>query len=96
MSAFLRYVGGERPLTYTELYRWSVLHPEDFWPKVWAFSGVIATDLGGGRQWDEVVRGLGRMAPPHPDLGPRWFIGARLNFAENLLRYRDERDAIVA
>ena len=28
------------------------------------------------------------MAPPDPALGPRWFPGARLNFAENLLRYR--------
>jgi len=96
MSAFLRYAGGGAPLTYAELYGWSVLHPEEFWPKVWSFSGLIASDLGDGRQWDEVVRGLGRMAPPDPELGPRWFLGARLNFAENLLRYRDDRDAIVA
>ncbi len=96
MSAFLRYVGGEAPLTYAELYHWSVLHPEEFWPKVWSFSGVIASDLGDGRQWDEAVRGLGRMAPPDSELGPRWFLGARLNFAENLLRYRDDRDSIVA
>ena len=27
--------------------------------------------------------------------GARWFSGARLNFAENLLRYRDERTAII-
>ncbi len=96
MSAFLRYVGGEASLSYAKLYRWSVLHPEEFWPKVWSFSGLIASDLGGGRQWDEVVHGLERMAPPDVKLGPRWFSGARLNFAENLLRYRDDRDAIVA
>lgn len=35
------------------------------------------------------------MAPPDPELGPRWFTGARLNFAENLLRYRDDREALV-
>jgi acetoacetyl-CoA synthetase len=35
------------------------------------------------------------MAPPDPELGPRWFVGARLNFAENLLRYRDDREALV-
>jgi acetoacetyl-CoA synthetase len=35
------------------------------------------------------------MAPPDPVLGPRWFLGARLNFAENLLRYEDEREALV-
>ncbi|MEP6905782.1 MAG: acetoacetate--CoA ligase [Gemmatimonadales bacterium] len=92
----MRYAGGDAPVTYAELYQWSVLHPEEFWPKVWSFFGLIASDLGDGRQWDEVVRGLGRMAPPDPDLGPRWFMGARLNFAENLLRYRDDRDAIVA
>jgi len=34
MSAFLRYAGGEAPLSYADLYRWSVLHPEEFWPKV--------------------------------------------------------------
>jgi len=46
-----------------------------------------------GDAWHEVVHGLDRMAPPDHDLGPRWFLGTRLNFAENLLRYRDDRDA---
>ncbi len=96
MSAFLRYVGSQRAPAYAELYRWSVMHPEEFWPALWKFSGVIAEKKGDGREWDEVVRGLDRMAPPDPELGPRWFLGARLNFAENLLRYRDARDAIVA
>ena len=39
--------------------------------------------------------GRNRVAPPDPELGPTWFAGSRLNFAENLLRYRDDRDAIV-
>ncbi len=95
MSAFLRYVADEGPADYRELYQWSVVHPERFWPRVWSFFSVIA-DERDGRRWDQVVRGVDRMAPPDPELGPRWFIGARLNFAENLLRYRDDRDAIVA
>ena len=95
MSAFLRYVGGESGWSYPDLYAWSVMHPEQFWPRIWSFFDVIA-DERDGRRWDEVVRGLDRMAPPDPELGPRWFLGARLNFAENLLRYRDDRDAIVA
>src|SRR6476469_7342339 len=94
MSAFLRHARGP-DADYREVYEWSVLHPDLFWPKVWAFFDVIASERD-GRRWDEVVRGLDRMAPPDPELGPRWFIGARLNFAENLLRYRDDRDAIVA
>jgi len=98
MSAFLRYAAGGAELSYEGLYQWSVLHPEEFWPLVWRFCGVIADERGGGGgdPWDEVVRGLDRMAPPDPELGPRWFTGAKLNFAENLLRYRDGRDAIVA
>jgi acetoacetyl-CoA synthetase len=35
------------------------------------------------------------MAPPDPKLGPRWFPGARLNFAENLLRFSDDHPALV-
>jgi acetoacetyl-CoA synthetase len=40
--------------------------------------------------------GRDRVAPPDPLLGPRWFVGSRLNFAENLLRYRDDHEALVA
>ncbi|MBA3405269.1 MAG: acetoacetate--CoA ligase [Gemmatimonadaceae bacterium] len=96
MSAFLGYAGDGSPLSFDELYSWSVMHPEEFWPAVWSFCGVVADKREGGAPWDEVVRGLDRMAPPDPGLGPHWFVGARLNFAENLLRYRDDRDAIVA
>ena len=77
------------------LYRWSVTRPEAFWPAVWEFCGVVAEERPGRTAWDQVVVGFDRMAPPDPVLGPRWFPGARLNFAENLLRYDDERDALV-
>ena len=40
--------------------------------------------------------GLDRMAPPDPLVGPRWFPGARLNFAENLLRAEGPATAIVS
>jgi acetoacetyl-CoA synthetase len=95
MSAFLRYVADAGPADYAALYRWSVLHPEQFWPRIWSFFDVIA-DEREGEPWDEVVRGVDRMAPPDPEAGPGWFLGARLNFAENLLRHRDDQDAIVA
>jgi acetoacetyl-CoA synthetase len=64
------------------LWRWSVEDPAAFWPMVWQFTGVIGTAGA------EPVVGLDRMAPPDPALGPRWFPGARLNYAENLLRHR--------
>ena len=75
---------------YAALWRWSVERPELFWPAVWRFCGVVADP------WDSVLVGRERMAPPDPVLGPRWFTGARLNFAENLLRFGDGRDALVA
>src|SRR5215218_118938 len=81
---------------YPSLWAWSVAHPEQFWPALWRFCDVIADVDSDGTPWTEVVRGLDRMAPPDPNAGPRWFIGARLNFAENLLRYRDDRPALIA
>ncbi len=79
------------------LWQWSVDHPERFWPAVWRFSGVIAEPrAGGGDPWESVVEGLDRMAPPDAALGPRWFTGSRLNFAENLLRHRGPEAAIVS
>ncbi len=85
-----------RPGTdYAALWRWSVDHPEEFWPAVWEFCGIIAEEHPGGRPWTAVLHGGERMAPPDPVQGPRWFPGARLNFAENLLRFADEREALV-
>jgi acetoacetyl-CoA synthetase len=77
------------------LYAWSISAPSDFWSAVWRFCGVVADRRADGSAWDAVLIGAERMAPPDPERGPRWFTGARLNFAENLLRHRDERDALV-
>ena len=94
---FLRADGS---LDYEALWRWSVDRPEEFWPEVWRYGEVIADPPsagGAGEPWAQVVVGLERMAPPDVS-GPRWFSGARLNFAENLLRYGggDDREAIAA
>lgn len=79
------------------LYQWSVDHPEAFWPAVWEFCGVVAEGVVPPEAHGaDVVHGLDRMAPPDPLLGPRWFRGARLNYAENLLRHADDRPALVA
>jgi acetoacetyl-CoA synthetase len=79
---------------YGALHGWSVGARERFWPAVWRFCGVVADERPGRDPWDEVLVGRDRVAPP-AERGPRWFTGARLNFAENLLRYRDEHEAIV-
>jgi acetoacetyl-CoA synthetase len=102
MAAFVRHVRERVPdarvSDYDSLRAWSVAHPERFWPEVWRFCGVVAEPAraADADPWDEVVVGLGRMAPPDPERGPSWFTGARLNFAENLLRFRDDREALVS
>ncbi|MCW8126523.1 acetoacetate--CoA ligase [Microbulbifer halophilus] len=68
---------------YAELYQWSVDRREDFWNTLWDFGEVIASQRG--------ERTLGSDAMP----GAEWFPDAKLNFAENLLRYRDDRIALV-
>jgi acetoacetyl-CoA synthetase len=101
LTAFISHIQQQKPAgseavhDYASLYRWSIDHPDAFWPEVWRFCGVVAEDPPGRLPWDEVVIGLERMAPPDPEVGPRWFTGARLNFAENLLRHDDGRPAIV-
>ncbi|HVX38334.1 MAG TPA: acetoacetate--CoA ligase [Gemmatimonadaceae bacterium] len=89
---------GERTASVTDfdsLYQWSVRDLEPFWTEVWRFCGVISGARDRSIACERVLIGRDRVAPPDPELGPRWFVGARLNFAENLLRYRDDREAIV-
>ena len=101
MTAFLERVRRRRPagaeavVDFPTLWQWSVARPAAFWAEIWDFCGVLAEERPGGAPWDDVVVGLDRMAPPDPSLGPRWFPGARLNFAENLLRCTDDREALV-
>ena len=70
--------------TYAELYSWSVSELADFWAVMWEFGGIRAT-----RTYDTVLVDVMKFP------GTKWFPGARLNFAENLLRYRDEQPAII-
>ncbi len=70
--------------SYTQLLNWSVENIADFWATMWEF-GEIKASAG----YDEVVDDLGRFP------GAKWFPGARLNFAENLLRYRDDQLAFI-
>ncbi|MGB7212464.1 MAG: acetoacetate--CoA ligase [Gemmatimonadales bacterium] len=102
LTAFIAAVRARHPATASavhdmrQLHAWSLQQPEAFWAEVWRFTGVVATEREGREPWDAVGVGLDRMAPPDPGQGPTWFPGARLNFAENLLRFRDDHVAIAA
>jgi acetoacetyl-CoA synthetase len=87
LTRFLQLVNrkfGKNFNDYPELYEWSITEIPDFWAAFWEFAGVKAS-----RGYDRVVDDLGQMP------GAKWFEGARLNFAENLLRYRDDRVALI-
>ena len=77
---------------YAEWHAWSVAQPERFWQAVWRDTAAIRHD---GADAPVLVDG-GVMRPPGPDGGPRWFPAAQLNFAEHLLRRRDDAAAIIA
>ncbi|HLO28510.1 MAG TPA: acetoacetate--CoA ligase [Anaerolineales bacterium] len=70
--------------SYADLYQWSIDNIPDFWATMWDFGGIRAS-----KQYDQVVEDL-RKFP-----GAKWFPGASLNFAENLLRYRDGQLAFI-
>ena len=70
--------------SYDGLYQWSVDHIPEFWKEMWDFAAIKASV-----PYDRVIDDANKMP------GARWFDGARLNFAENLLRYRDDRLALV-
>ncbi|MBM3287039.1 MAG: acetoacetate--CoA ligase [Candidatus Eisenbacteria bacterium] len=80
VTRFMREVG--RP-DYASLHAWSLAEPAAFWRAVWGFTGVI------GEPGGPVLQNGDRLP------GARWFPEARLSFAENLLRRRDEAPAVI-
>ena len=73
-----------RGADYAALYDWSTESPAEFWEAVWHFCGVRAA-----KPYDAVLRDAARMP------GAKWFEGAELNFAENLLEHGATGPAIV-
>ncbi len=74
---------------YQSLHQWSVDNPESFWESVWQFCNVKAHSPYGK------VLEHGGTFPTCGEPSAAWFPGATLNFAENLLRRRDDKIAIV-
>ena len=76
---------GFAPPDYASLHDWSIRNRAEFWEALWRFHGVVGEPGSGPPLID------GGKFP-----GSRWFPDARLNFAENLLRYQDDAIAIVS
>jgi len=87
ITRFIDFVNkryGKNIHTYQELYKWSVDCISDFYASLWDFLEIKAS-----KKYETVVDDINKFP------GARWFIGARLNLAENLLRYRDNHIAFV-
>ncbi|HIA38831.1 MAG TPA: acetoacetate--CoA ligase, partial [Planctomycetes bacterium] len=67
---------------YHQLWQWSVDNRAQFWEQIWQQFDIIG-DAG------DIILGEDKMP------GAEWFPHAKLNFAENLLRRRDDGEAIV-
>jgi len=87
MTRFIQFVNERNRKAfsgYFDLYDWSVESIADFWGSVWDFLEIRAS-----KKSERAVNDLTRFP------GTEWFPGARLNFSENLLRYRDRKTAFV-
>ena len=71
--------------SYQDLHDWSIKNIPEFWKEIWNQSEIIHSS-----NYTDIIDDLHKMP------GAKWFSGARLNFAENLLRYRNDDVAIYA
>ena len=86
MMDYIQFVNQKFRLSlknYSQLYDWSIERAEDFWGSFWEYSKIIYNS-----PYSDVVDDITKMP------GAKWFEGATLNFAENLLRHRDDKIAI--
>ena len=92
LTRFMEQVSSRKGLklrSYADLYAWSVEQPADFWTELARYAEVRA-DWGTGPVMANDAGEPGSAMP-----GARFFPDARLNFAENLLRYSDDQLALV-
>ena len=70
--------------SYGPLHEWSVKNIPHFWSSFWDYSQIIHS-----KTCSKVIDDIQKMP------GAGWFEGARLNFAENLLKFRDDKMALI-
>nr|AII97926.1 BLTX565 [Nephila pilipes] len=88
LENFKKFVANKYKLpikSYWDLHKWSVEKFPDFWKELWHYFDIIAS-----KPYTEVFTKTGKGF-----LDNTWFKGAALNFAENLLRCRDDSPALI-
>jgi acetoacetyl-CoA synthetase len=68
---------------YEQFWRWSIENPEKFWDAVWNYAGIV------GEKGDVILKDGDKMR------GAQFYPHAKINYAENLLKRRDDQNAII-
>lgn len=74
--------------SYNDFQKWSVDNYTDFWRDFWHFSNIVHS-----KNYEKVID---KPEGPVDNLPFKWFDGALLNYAENLLRHDDEKIAVYS
>ncbi|MBS0350817.1 MAG: acetoacetate--CoA ligase [Proteobacteria bacterium] len=86
MSCFIQFINNKYNIqlqNYFELHAWSIAHSGLFWKAIWEFMEILGDFKG-------------PVLARHEQIAKnQWFPLAQLNFAENLLRFKDQRPAIA-
>ena len=69
---------------YSELHSWSISNINDFWKAIWEFMAIKCSS-----NYNQVVDDENKMP------GAKWFDGLLFNFAENILRIKSDKAAII-
>ncbi len=87
MYRFMNYINdrfGKDFKSYDPMWEWSIENLSDFWAAIWDFM-----EIKHSKKYDKVLVDGDKMP------GSKWFEGAKLNFAENLLRYADQKKTAI-
>ncbi len=70
---------------YNDLHRWSVDNIEEFWKSIWGYLSPICS-----KEPSTIIKDEDKMFQPN------WFEGCKMNFAENLLRFKSDKTALIS
>jgi acetoacetyl-CoA synthetase len=87
LQHYMQWLAREKNLSfssYEQCWEWSVTRLEDFWESIWQYF-----DLKSSAPYTAVLE-------EHRMPGAKWFVGARLNFAEQVFRFHQESAAADA
>lgn len=87
MQIFSEMISGKYSLSnnkYETIHRWSIENTALFWEEIWKFTKIVSSKIH-----TSVVDDAKKMP------GAKWFKGTKLNYAENLLKRRDNHKALI-